>query len=194
MLRGTIKTMPTEIPEPKLSRFLFADTRFAWFWLIVRLYLGYDWFMAGWGKLGSPAWTGDQAGGAVKGFLTGALAKTAGAHPDVSGWYAYFIENFALNHTTFLSYLVVYGEIAVGIGLILGLFTGIAAFFGIVMNFNYLFAGTVSTNPFMLFLQLFLILAWRTAGWLGLDRYVLPALGTPWQAGHLFKKDKDKEG
>lgn len=177
-----------EIPEPKLSRFLFADTRFAWFWLIVRLYIGYEWFMAGWGKLGNPAWTGESAGAAVKGFLMGALQKTAGQHPDVSGWYAYFIQNVALQHTAIFSYLVVWGEIAVGVALILGLFTGIAAFFGTFMNLNYLFAGTVSTNPFMLLLQLFLILAWRTAGWLGLDRYVLPALGTPWQAGQLFNK------
>ena len=177
-----------EIPEPKLSRLLFADTRMAWFWLVVRVYLGYDWFMAGWEKLGNPAWTGDMAGAAVKGFLNGALQKTTGLHPDVSGWYAFFIQYTALPNATLISYLVVYGEIAVGIALVAGIFTGIAAFFGIFMNLNFLFAGTVSNNPVMLLLQLFLILAWRTAGWIGLDRYALPALGTPWQAGQLFSK------
>ena len=160
----------------------------AWFWLLVRLYVGYEWFMAGWGKLGNPAWTGDQAGAAVKGFFMGALAKTTTAHPDVSGWYASFINNFALQHTTFFSYLVVYGEIAVGIALILGIFTGIAAFFGAFMNLNFLFAGTVSVNPLLGFLGLFLILAWRTAGWIGFDRYILSALGTPWQTGTMFRK------
>ena len=30
------------IPEPALARFLFGDTRMAWFWLIVRLYVGYQ--------------------------------------------------------------------------------------------------------------------------------------------------------
>ncbi|HEY4523486.1 MAG TPA: DoxX family protein [Candidatus Paceibacterota bacterium] len=177
-----------EIPEPKLSRLLFSDTRLAWFWLVVRVYIGYDWFMAGWEKLGNPAWTGDMAGTAVKGFLNGALKKATGLHPDVSGWYAYFIQNVALPNATLFSYLVVFGEIAVGIALIVGIFTGIAAFFGTFMNLNFLFAGTVSTNPIMLLLQLFLILAWRTAGWIGLDRYILPALGTPWQAGQLFTK------
>jgi len=177
-----------QISEPPVSKFLFADTRFSWFWLLVRLYVGYEWFMAGWNKLGNPVWIGDKAGIAVKGFLTVALAKTAGAHPDVSGWYGSFIENFAMHHTVGFSYLVVYGEIAVGIALILGLFTGIAAFFGTFMNLNYLFAGTVSTNPILLLLQLFLILAWRTAGWIGLDRYVLPKLGTPWQPGNMFRK------
>lgn len=177
-----------EISEPKAARFLFADTRASWLWLVVRLYVGYEWFMAGWGKLSNPAWVGENAGSAIKGFLSGALGKMAGDHPDVSSWYGYFIQNFALSHPAFLSYLVVYGEIAVGAALILGLFTGIAAFFGIFMNFNYLFAGTVSVNPTLLLLEIFLILAWRNAGWIGLDRYALKALGTPWQAGEMFIK------
>lgn len=179
-----------EIPEPKLFHFLFADTRFSLFWLVIRLYIGYEWLIAGWAKLDSSVWIGGNTGAAIKGFLMGALQKTSGQHPDVSGWYAYFIQNFALPNATLFSYLVVYGEIAVGIALLLGLFTGIAAFFGAFMNLNYLFAGAVSINPFMLFLQLFLILAWRTAGWFGLDRYLLSALGTPWQAGKLFSKSK----
>jgi hypothetical protein len=78
-------------------------------------------------------------------------------------------------------------EVLVGIALILGLLTGIAAFFGIVMNLNYLLAGAASTNPILGFLALFLILAWRVAGYYGLDRYVLPLLGTPW-TGRLTGK------
>ncbi len=177
------------IPEPKLARILFADTRTGWLWLIVRLYVGYEWFMAGWDKVISPAWTGAQAGAAVQGFLQGALAKTAGAHPDVSSWYAFFVQNVAAAHPVFISYLVSYGELAVGTGLILGAFTGIAAFFGAVMNFNYLFAGTVSVNPVLLFLELFLILAWRNAGWLGLDRWLLPAIGVPWKPSSAMARE-----
>ncbi len=177
-----------QIPEPKLSQFLFGNTATAWFWLIVRLYVGYEWFMAGWAKLGNPAWVGANAGAAVKGFLTGALAKTSGAHPDVSGWYASFIQNVALPHASFFSHLVTYGEIIVGAALILGIFTGLAAFFGIFMNLNYLFAGTVSTNPLLAVLGLFLILAWRVAGWWGADQWLLPALGTPWSPGRLFRR------
>ena len=176
-----------EIAEPALSRFLFADTRFSWFWLVVRVYVGYEWLMAGWGKFNNPAWVGDKAGAAVTGFLNTALKKSTGLHPDVQGWYADFVQNVALPNADTISYLVTYGEMAVGIALILGIFTGIAAFFGTFMNLNFLLAGTVSTNPILLFLQLFLILAWRTAGWLGLDRWVLPKLGTPWQPGSMFK-------
>jgi len=177
----------TQIPEPALARFLFADTRIAWLWLIVRLYVGWEWLVAGLEKIDSAAWVGPQAGTAVKGFLMGALAKTSGPHPDVQGWYAWFIENVAIPHAVGLSHVVAYGEALVGIALILGIFTGIAAFFGSFMNLNYLLAGTVSVNPILLTLQLFLILAWRVAGWYGIDRWLLPKLGTPWQKGEMFE-------
>ncbi len=170
-----------EIPEPALARFAFSDPDFAGVWLILRLYVGYEWFMAGWEKVISPVWVGQQAGAGVQGFLNGALQQTTGAHPAVSGWYASFISNVALAHPLLLSYLVTYGELAIGLGLILGAFTGIAAFFGIFLNFNYLFAGAISINPLLILIQLFLVLAWRNAGWFGLDRLLLPYLGVPWK-------------
>lgn len=179
----------TQIPEPPLSQFLFADTTLAPLWLLLRVYVGWQWVVAGWGKVISPVWVGPKAGVAIEGFLQGALQKTSGQHPDVSGWYAGFINNIALPNNVLFSYLVAYGELFVGIALILGLFTGIAAFFGAFMNMNYLFAGTVSINPLLFLIQLFLILAWRVAGFLGLDRYMLPLLGTPWSKGKLFKKN-----
>lgn len=182
------KPNPIEISEPKLSRVLFADTRIAWVWLLLRLYVGYEWLMAGWEKL-TGGWVGGEAGDAINGFFKGVLAQTTGAHPNVSSWYAFFIQNFAIAHPVFLSYLVTYGEIAVGIGLILGAFTGIAAFFGAFMNFNYLFAGAVSINPLLLLIELFLILAWRNAGWLGIDRWLLPAIGVPWKPGDIMTKE-----
>lgn len=165
-----------EFPQPPLARFLFADTKMSWFWLVVRVYVGWEWLIAGWEKFKNPVWAGSAAGAAVKGFLTGALAKTTGAHPDVSGWYAAFIQHVALPHVTLISNLVTYGELIVGLALIVGIFTGIAAFLGAFMNLNYLLAGAVSINPILLVLQVFLILAWRVAGWYGLDRYVLSYL------------------
>ncbi len=67
-----------------------------------------------------------------------------------------------------------------GLGLLVGALTGIAAFFGLLMNVNYLFAGTVSTNPILAICCLGIVMAWRIAGWYGLDRWLLPALGKPW--------------
>lgn len=163
--------MHRHFPEWKLSRFIFGETKLAVIWLILRVYVGSIWLMAGWEKWKNPAWVGEHSGAAISGFLNGALAKTAGEHPDVSLWYSSFITHIVLPHGVLFSYLVTYGEILVGLGLIVGLFTGVAAFFGMTMNFNYLFAGTVSINPMLVLLQLPLVLAWRVAGHLGLDRF-----------------------
>lgn len=148
----------------------------AWFWLIVRVYVGYEWLISGWDKIHDPAWVGGSAGGALTGFINGALAKTAGAHPDVSGWYASFLQNVVLSNVQVWSHVIAFGELLVGIGLIVGLLTGLAAFFGMFMNLNFLLAGTVSINPILLMLAIGVVLAWRVAGYWGLDRYVLPKI------------------
>ena len=177
------------LEDPPFARSLFGDVRWAWIWLLLRLYVGYEWLAAGWGKLQSDAWVGSQAGTALTGFVNGALAKTSGAHPDVQDWYAAFLQNVVLPNAAFWCRLVAIGETLVGIALIVGLFTGIAAFFGAFMNVNYLLAGTVSTNPILFLIAMFLVLAWKTAGWWGLDRWVLPLLGTPWRPGRVFKRE-----
>lgn len=169
------------IHESALSRAVFADTRLAWIWLFVRLYVGYQWLVAGWEKFSNQAWVGDRAGTALREFLDGSLQKTSGLHPDVSAWYATFIQHIVLSHLTLFSYMVTYGELGVGIALVLGIFTGIAACGGIVMNVNYLLAGTISTNPILLLLQFLLILAWRTAGWIGIDRCIHPPVHASWK-------------
>lgn len=181
------------IEDPPVARVLFGDVRWAWIWLILRLYVGWEWLQAGLGKLNNPAWTGSKAGAAITGFVTNALTKTSGAHPDVQAWYAWFLENLVLPNAAFWSYLVTWGEILVGIALILGIFTGVAAFFGSFMNMNYLLAGTVSTNPILFAMATWLVLAWKTAGWWGLDRWVLPALGTPWSPGLVFHEPEGSD-
>ncbi|GGR77624.1 DoxX family membrane protein [Deinococcus sedimenti] len=167
------------IPESRLSHLLFANTRLAPLWTLLRLYVGWQWLAAGWQKATGGGWIGADAGGAVSGFLTGALAKTSGEHPDVSGGYAWFIQQVALPNAALFSHLVTFGELTVGVALILGLFTGVAAFLGGFLNANFLLAGTVSSNPLLFILATWLVLGWRVAGWLGLDRWVLPRVGVP---------------
>lgn len=182
---GTRTPAPGWLNEPAVSRLLFADPRLAPLWLLLRVYVGYEWLTAGWGKLVNPGgvWVGEKAGVAVTGFLKGALAKTDGEHPDVQGGYAWFIQQVALPNAGLFSYLVVCGELLVGAGLILGLFTGLAAFFGGFMNASYLLAGTVSINPVLFILATWLVLGWRVAGWWGLDRFVLPRFGVAPEGG-----------
>jgi uncharacterized membrane protein YphA (DoxX/SURF4 family) len=47
---------------------------------------------------------------------------------------------------TWFAKVIVFGELAIGIALILGAFTGIAAFGGGFLNWNFIMAGTASTN------------------------------------------------
>ena len=104
-------------------------------------------------------------------------------------WYRAFIQAMLdTGSYTWFSKLVVAGEILIGIGLVLGIFTGIAAFMGGFMNWNFMMAGSASVNPMLFALSVLLILAWKTAGWWGLDRWLLPLLGTPWKPGRLFEK------
>lgn len=176
-----------EIKDPQFFHNIFSTTRYSWLWTVIRLYLGYEWLLAGIAKMGNPVWVGEKSGTAIIGFVQGALGKVSGPHPDVSSWYAWFLENFVLSHPVFWSHLVTWGEIAVGVALIIGAFTGIAAFFGLFMNMNYLLAGTVSVNPILGFLALILIIGWKVSGYIGLDRFLLPALGTPWSHVNISK-------
>ena len=86
--------------------------------------------------------------------------------------------------------VIAVGEFLIGAALILGLFTAIAAFFGGVLSMSFGLAGVAGVNPVFFVLEVLIVLAWRNAGYLGLDRYVLPALGTPWQRGTLFQRQR----
>jgi thiosulfate dehydrogenase (quinone) large subunit len=134
--------------------------------MLFRLYLGYAWITAGWHKI--------VDGFDASGFLKGALAKATGEHPAVQGWWAAFIEHFALPNVGLFNVLVPWGEFLVGIALILGIFTTFAALMGAVMNFAFMFSGTTSTNPQMVLLTVFILVAGANAGRYGLDHWVLP--------------------
>ena len=134
---------------------------------VFRIYLGYQFIHAGYGKI---------VGGSfdASGFLQGAIASSTGDHPAVQGWWAAFLENVALPNAGLFTFLVQWGELLVGIALILGLFTNFAAIMGMVMNFSFLFSGTVSTNAQMILLAIFIVVAGANAGKFGLVRFAMP--------------------
>jgi thiosulfate dehydrogenase [quinone] large subunit len=188
-LAGTGKRADNEtFPEPAISKFFLASTSASAMWLVVRMNVGAEWFTAGWEKVASPAW--GTSGKALKGFVAAALVKSSGPNPAVQGWYAWFLQHVVLPNAGPFSVLVTWGEVLVGVGILVGALTGIAAGFGVLMNFNYLLAGTVSINPIIGMFGLFLVISWRVCGWLGLDRILLPALGLPWKPGALFQSSR----
>lgn len=158
---------------------------------------------AGWARSGNVMKMVDGAekevflarGQSMKGFLAGAagldpatgekLIDPATGEPVVGrvvfGWYENFITWIVQNdHTSWFGPMVAWGETLVGLGLLFGALLGIAAFFGTLMNMSFMLAGTVSANPWMFGLTVFIIIGWKVAGFLGFDRWLLPALGTPW--------------
>lgn len=173
--------------DPPFTRVLFNTTRFAWLWALIRVWLGYQWIIAGLHKIGVEAWTGN--GAALKGFWERAVAVPAApGRPAIAyDWYRNFLQYLLdIQAYTWFAKLVAYGELLIGIALVIGAFVGITAFFAGFMNWNFMMAGTASTNPLLFTAAIVLILAWKVAGYYGLDRVLLPLLGTPWKPGKVF--------
>jgi len=115
---------------------------------VVRLYFGYEFLEAGWHKFTDPRWM--QSGEAILGYWQRAVAVPAPpARPLITfDWYRSFLQFIIdTNSAGWFTYVIVFGEIAVGLGLIVGEFVGVAC---------------------------------KNAGYIGLDRFLLPILGTPW--------------
>lgn len=174
-----------EFPEPSISRFFLGSSSSAPMWFVLRMDVGATWLSSGLEKITSPAW--GTSGTAMKGFVSSALKQSSGANPGVQGWYAWFLQHVVLNAPGLFSFVITWGEFLVGAGVLLGVLTGIAAGFGVLMNLNYLLAGTVSINPVLGAFGIFLVLSWRVCGWIGGDRWLLPAIGLPWKPGAAFQ-------
>jgi len=154
---------------------------------LIRLYAGWQWMHHGWEKL-----TG--------GFDASGFLQNAAAHPVADKAtqavlfpnYTHFIQHFALPNVKLINFLVPLGEFLIGLGLIVGGLTLTAAFFGMLLNFLFLFAGTVSTNPWLLLLGFIVFTAGANAGRFGLDGYVMPMLYRAW--GRLVRRKDGKAG
>lgn len=141
-------------------------------WTVLRVWLGVQWIQAGWHKV--------VDGFDASGFLYGAIEKSTGDMPAVSSWYAGFLENAALPNVQVINVLIPWGELLVGIALIVGVLTVPALIAGAFMNLNFLWAGTISTNPTLLLAAVVLLFAAKGAMYYGGDRYLVPVLAKKW--------------
>ena len=180
MLKSIKTTNGRTIQDPPIAQFLFSDVRMSWVWLVLRVWLGYQWLQSGLGKVVNPAWM--KGGAALKGYWTTAVAIPAEGRPAIAfDWYRSFLTFLLTTESyTWFAKLIVAGEILIGVALVMGAFVGIAAFFGAAMNWNFIMAGSASTNGMMLIIAILLVLAWKTAGYLGADYVLLRWLGVPW--------------
>ena len=137
---------------------------------VLRLYLGWQWLNAGWGKISSGKFD-------ASGFLNGALKNMSGEHPAVQPWWGNFLKEVAIPYVDLFNVIVPWGEFLVGLGLILGIFTSFSILMALTMNFAYMLSGTTSTNPQMAILGIIILAAGINAGKIGLDRWLMPVLG-----------------
>ena len=169
-----------ETENPIFLQKLFASARLAWVWVPLRLYLGWVWLSAGWERMSDAAWLAN--GEAVRRYWSNAIADSvSGVSTTPVGWYRSFLQLLLDGgHYAWFARLVVFAEMAIGVLLILGAFTGVAAALAAFMNWNFIMAGTAGSNALLLVLALLLLAGWRVAGYVGLDHWLLPLLGTPW--------------
>lgn len=182
-LKGrTLSSGRVVVKDPAIARRLFDEVGpWSVVWSVLRVYIGWEWLAAGWHKLaaeGPDAWGAET----LQAFWERAVLVPENGRPAIAyGWYRGFLQTLLdMKAESWMSHVIAWGETLVGIALILGAFVGIAAFFGAFMNMNFMLAGSASINPVLMLGAIVLMLAWKTAGWWGLDRWLLPALGTPW--------------
>jgi thiosulfate dehydrogenase (quinone) large subunit len=111
------------------------------------------------------------------------VAEFAAGNPI--GWYKSFLEETVLPNSNLFATLQTFGEAAVGVGLILGLLTGLTAIVGLYLSLNYGLASqwmSFGQQGFhVLLITSMIIFYFARAGrtW-GLDGVILSRGGTRW--------------
>ncbi len=188
MSETVITRQSKTIETPSIITRLFTDKRFAILWLPIRVWLGMQWVEASLHKLSDPAWM--KTGLALKGFWTGAVAIPATGRPAITyAWYRTFLQ-MMLNAQayTWFAKVVAVSEMLIGVALILGVFVGLTAFFGGFMNWNFIMAGSASVNGMFFGLAVLLVLAWKIAGYFGLDYFLLPKVSALWSRSNSVEE------
>jgi uncharacterized membrane protein YphA (DoxX/SURF4 family) len=124
------------------------ERTYLWYLSVLRIYVGYYLFFQGIGKFQRNFPKGDWIGRQI-----GDIASL-----DLYPWYKTFLQNYVVPHSELFGYLVMVGEIAVGVCLLLGLFTRLSALVGLFMLANYyLGPGTARGGAMLAQQQTFII-------------------------------------
>ena len=142
-----------------------AHSLSAWFVLALRLMFGYAFLSAGLDKLTAGGWT-------AQGYLAGGAAQNGNPLEFMYVWMAdttWFV--------AFVDVAVPFGQLAIGLGLIVGLLVRLAAFWGAFMMTMFYFGNWSVEHGFvnsdLAYVLVFLAIAAFGAGRiLGLDAYV----------------------
>jgi thiosulfate dehydrogenase [quinone] large subunit len=131
-------------------------------WTAMRVWLGVMWIQAGSAKLwGAEAAAFVHGGAGVAGFA-------AHGTPAYS-WWGSFLHGFVVPNAGAIGVLVAVSELAIGIALVAGLFTRVAALGSLALLFTYVMSGTASVCAWYALFAIVVLVMWRTASWIGVD-------------------------
>jgi thiosulfate dehydrogenase (quinone) large subunit len=157
---------PLERSNPHVWEWLKRSKAMAVVWLAARVWLGAMWIEAGYEKL----WGNESAGfmhhdaAGVKGFASHGLAAYS--------WWGSFLHHFVVPNSGWIGITVAVAEFAIGLGLVAGCLTRIAALGSLALLFTYVMSGTASVCAFYALLAIVTLTMWRTASWIGVDGLV----------------------
>lgn len=132
-------------------------------WTAMRVWLGIMWIQAGVSKLWgaeNPAFLHHNGAG-VAGFASHGV-------PAYS-WWGSFLHNFVVPNSGWIAILVAVAEFCIGIGLVLGLLTRVAALGSLALLFTFVMSGTASVCAFYALFAIVILATWRASTWLGVD-------------------------
>jgi thiosulfate dehydrogenase (quinone) large subunit len=154
---------PSERHNPPAWEWMKGSKVMAVVWTAMRVWLGIMWIQAGdaklWGKESAAFMHNNGAG--VAGFA-------AHGTPAYS-WWGTFLHSFVVPNSGWIGVLVAVGEFAVGVALVLGVFTRVAALGSLLFLFTYVMSGTASVCAFYALFAIVVLTMWKTSSWLGVD-------------------------
>ena len=154
---------PAERTTPAVVKWLCESKVMSVGWLAMRVWLGIMWMQAGWAKLF----------GAENGFFlhhNGAGVAGFAAHGTPAySWWGSFLHSFVVPNAGPIALLVAVGEFTIGVALVLGLFTRVAAISSLALLFTYVMSGTASVCGFYALFAIVILATWKTSSWIGAD-------------------------
>jgi len=134
----------------------FKQPTFLGYLALLRILVGVLFLLVAWPKVSGRFLSGD--------VLPRQLLN--GIQKDPLAWHRAFIEGLVIPHGHFFSYLSAFGEISIGLSLIVGCLVRISSLFGALYNFNIMFSvayaaggGTVNYNRVLILSHLIFVSA-----------------------------------
>ena len=132
-------------------------------WTAMRVWLGVMWIQAGSAKI----W-GAEAAGFLHNNGAGVAGFAAHGTPAYS-WWGSFLHGFVVPNAGALGVLIAVAEFSIGVALVAGLFTRVAALGSLALLFTYVMSGTASVCAFYALFAIVILVMWRTSSWIGID-------------------------